>query len=619
MIEIDNLNSSINILKYHAINAPETSGIYKMIDKHGALLYIGKAKNLQKRLSSYTKIANLNNRLQTMVSQINTIETVQTSSEEEALLLEADLIKNLKPRYNILLRDDKTYPYILIRTDHPFSPIIKYRGEKTVKGRYFGPFASVQDVKNTIATIQKLFLLRTCSDNYFATRLRPCLLYQTKRCSAPCVGKISEEDYLASVHEVYDFLSGKAEKLQQKLQQLMQKASNNMHYELAALYRDRLNSLKTIVAKNSNFKSIKEDTDIIAIYQKLDEICVSVFFLRNGHNYGNKNYFLKNNLLQPLGEILGSFIEQFYQLHTPPKEIIVNEALLDRALLQNALTTIAKNKVKIIDRLKKDQLNAKIFAEYNAQEALTQRLRAFTTQHQFATEIQKLFKLPTIPKRIEVYDNSHIMGSFAVGVMVVIKDFGFDKSAYRKFNIKSTTDSDDYMMLKEVLTRRLMNLKKKFPQYTASEWPDFLLIDGGAGHLKIVMQVLRDLNLSHHLNVACIAKGIDRNAGKEQFFTPSKPPFTLDKNTEVMKYLQIIRDEAHRFAITTHRAKRSKALTHSSLDNIPDIGKVRKQILLSHFGSIKAITEASFRDLAEVKFIGKKIAKVIHTYLHEGK
>jgi excinuclease ABC subunit C len=614
-------NAGIKVIREALKTLTEQPGVYRMLDKNGNVLYIGKAKRLVKRVVSYTYFDKLPDHQRIMVTNTAKLEVITTKDEAEALLLEASLIKSLKPRYNILFRDDKSFPYILIRADHKYNSIIKYRGNKTVKGKYFGPFASANDVDNVISYLQKTFLLRSCSDSFFASRTKPCILYQLKRCSAPCVDKISYQDYKELVQDACEFLSGKTATLQKKLSELMQEASENLNYELAALYRDRIKSLSRIQAKQNLFDVYLDEVDIIAIHEEFGQFCVQIFFFKGGQSYGNKSMFPSNYEGNSKEEVLSAFIGQFYQDHIPAKKVIVNIEIVDATNIQNALSLIAKQKISLFTPKKGGKYNKVInFAEQNAKEALLRKFANDIKQRELLLGVQKLFGLPRCPERIEVYDNSHLSGDCPVGVMIVATESGFNKNAYRRFNIslanaKKAGGGDDYSMLREVLTRRLTRLKKEFPEYTKGEWPDMLLIDGGPGHFQIALEVLHKLDLRSIFPV-CIAKGPDRNAGKEHFYTENHEPFTLDKDTSVMRYLQILRDEAHIFAIRTHRKQRTKSITASVLDNIPFIGAKRKKALLNYFGSTQAIEDAKVEDLQKVESINKNIAQGIYNYLH---
>lgn len=601
------MNIGVELIKSHLKSMSTGPGVYRMVGAKAQILYIGKAKNLTKRLANYTVMNRLTERIKTMVNQTLSLEIINTKSETEAILLEATLIKSLQPRYNILLKDDKSFPYIVIREDHDFGQILKFRGKKTIPGKYFGPFASVKAVNDTILFLQQIFLLRPCSDNYFASRTRPCLQYQIKRCSAPCVGKISKEDYKHLVNQAYDFLTGNSNNLITDLTCQMEIASNDMEYEKAAKIRDRIKTLANVQAKRNVIAELK-DADVIAIYRDVNEYCVQIFFYRAGQNYGNKSFFFDHFEEATEQEVLRSFITQFYQNLQAPKQIFINHPLDEQELIEQAF----KTKISIPKAGAK--FNLITLALENAKSALERKFSNKEKTNKSLASIGKLFKLPTSPRRIDVFDNSHISGTNAVGAMIVADESGLNKKAYRKFNITETQFPDDYAMLKEVLKRRYGRLKKEFPEYTPGIWPDIVLIDGGAGHLSTAKKVMDDLGLDLHL--VGISKGPDRNAGKEEFHQVERPAFTLPRDFPEMKYLQILRDEAHRFAITTHRAKRSRELTNSLLDEIEQIGPKRKKALISHFGSPRAISAASFEDIAKVPGINKKTAEIIYNYFH---
>lgn len=590
---------------------PTGPGVYRMLGADGEVLYVGKAKNLTKRVTSYTHGRRLTYRLQRMVAQTVAMEIVTTETEAEALLLEANLIKRLKPKYNILLRDDKTFPYILL-TDHVFPRITKHRGSKKQKGAYFGPFASAGDVNETIENLQKIFLLRPCSDSYFASRKRPCLEYQIKRCSAPCVGKISEDDYQHLVDQARAFLSGKSREIQKQLVVEMQQASDEMDYEHAAQIRDRIQALNHIQAKQAiNLPSLK-DTDVIGLSREDEHCCVQVFFFRAGQNFGNKAYFPIHTADMTDEEILNGFIGQFYQTHFPPGMILTSTKVQGTKAVEEALSSVVNHKVHINVPKQGDKFKVVSTAVQNAKEALLRKVGKLAHQQGQLEKLADLLQLPEVPKRIEVYDNSHISGKHATGAMIVAGEEGFIKNAYRRYNVTSTslTGGDDYGMLKEVLQRRFTTLQK-----CPEDKPDIMLIDGGKGHLSVASKVFEEFAVTD-IMLVCIAKGPQRNAGREQFFMVGKEPFQLEPNDPVLYYLQILRDEAHRFAIGTHRKKRADAIKGSSLDAIPNIGAIRKKALLHHFGSAKAVEQASVEDIAKVEGISRPLAQKIYDHLH---
>ncbi len=596
-------------------NMPETSGVYMMTAESGKILYVGKAKNLKKRVANYTALEKNPRRIQMMIAWIATVEIVTTNSESEAFLLEANLIRKHRPRYNILLKDDKSFPYILI-TGGDFPMLVKHRGQRGKKGDYFGPFASADSVHKTIDTLQKSFLLRVCSDSVFKSRKRPCLEYQIKRCSAPCVGKIGREEYGKLVSQAKDLLSGKENNLQSALAKKMEDASGAMCYEEAAAYRDRIKALSHVRAHQLMSVLGLKDADIIAVFTREGGVCVQVAFYRAGQNYGSKSFFPSNAEDNSPAEIVAAFLPQFYRFNAPPAEIIINHQPEDAAESEEALSQIAGRKVEITVPLRGDKLALVNDIYAKAAEALERKMREETTQKSLYNGLAKKLGLEVVPERIEVFDNSHIMGTNALGGMIVATPEGFAKNSYRKFNIQSEiTPGDDYGMLREVLTRRYGRLKKEHPVQEEGVWPDLILIDGGAGHLKTAAEVFADLGIND-VTFACIAKGPDRNAGREIFHMPGKTPFSLEKNDPVLYLLQRLRDEAHRFAIEGHRARRAKAITKSELDEIEGIGTKRKRALLNYFGSVKAIKDAMIEDLLKVEGIDKKTAQVIFAGLH---
>jgi excinuclease ABC subunit C len=594
------------LVKSSLDNAPGLPGVYRMLDQNSRIIYIGKAKNIRNRLSQYT--LELNRKNEIMISLTNYIEYSVTESESAALILEGQLIKKFKPQFNILLKDDKSFPYIKLRLDHKYPELLKYRGKDLKDGKFFGPFASARDLNVTLAELQKIFKLRSCSDSYFDSRTRPCLQYQIKRCTAPCVGKISDEQYAELVEEVKAFLSGKNTKLQKLLANKMLELSENMEFEAAAEVRDRIKALSYIQLKAGGRGAFLEEADIIAIAENNGEFCVQLFMYRANSPCGNVPYFPGNTQEEDKAAVLESFLLQFYQNKRPPKEILLSCKIADETLLTTALKELHGCAVKI--SIPKLGERAKLVqnALQNAELSLDQHLRISAKNSLALQKIQELFSLDKVPERIEVYDNSHIQGEFAVGAMIVAGPEGFDKKGYRLYTIKEPRASqhggDDYSMLREVLTRRLSRLKAE-PART----PDLMIIDGGKGHMSTVTEVMNKFAVS--IPFVCMSKGVERNAGREQFHRPEKEVFTLDKNEAVMKYLQILRDEAHNFAIKSHRIKRSKSIRYSSLDEIPGIGEKRKKDLLGYFGSFKAIQEASLSDIAKVHGISKDLAQII--------
>lgn len=592
------MNSAVEYIKTELKNMPALPGVYRMLDKHGKVLYIGKAKDLAKRIVTYTQVNRLCERMKLAISQMEKLEIITVDTESQALVLEANLIKSLKPKYNILLKDDKSMPYILLKQDHQFNQLLKFRGDKNIKGQYFGPFASPKIVDETIEFLEKNFLLRNCSDSFFESRKTACMQYQIKRCSAPCVNKISLEEYQYNVQQALDFLKGRSSVLQKELSIAMQKASENLEYEKAARYRDQLRSLNYIQNKNTNLFNLDE-ADVIGIAKNDDIACVQLFLFRNGQNYGNRSFFFEQVADDNIENILEFFLIQYYQNKDIPKKIILLNLLENVKELQEIL------KINIIVPRLGDQLKAAKFAFENAKVALNRKYQEHNQRRIIFDQIQELFSIKTQIKRIEVYDNSHIMGSHAVGAMIVATEEGFSKKHYRKYNINFTNIGDDYLMLKEVLTRR-------FTKINEDERPDLLLIDGGEGHLTVANEVLEKFSLD--IALVCISKGIDRHAGKEIFHQKNQDAFTLDQNNPVMKYLQIIRDEAHRFAITSHRHKRKMAMSFSILNQITGVGTKRRKALVNHFTSLEAIKNASIEQLSLVEGVNKKVAKKIFQF-----
>lgn len=595
---------------------PSSSGVYQMINDKAEIIYVGKAKNLKKRITAYSKPFAHVSRINRMISQITDIQIIETRSEAEALLLEANLIKKFSPKYNVLLRDDKSFPYIAINKSHPYPKISKHRGARAKNEEYFGPFASAGAVDRTINVIQRVFLLRSCTDNVFDNRVRPCLLYQIKRCSAPCVEKISKEDYALLINETRKFLSGEARDIQKSLEKEMATSAENMEYEKAAIIRDRIQALTQIQSEHKiNFDSIG-DADIFAFYREGHFSVVQLFIFRGGQNYGSKSYFPSHAHDAEDSEIFEATLGRFYQTSKPPKEIILNKEINELKVLEEALTILAGYKVSINIPVRGDKVKAIKIAEMNAKESLQRKMQESAAQEVLMQQIGDLFGLDFPPDRIEVYDNSHIMGTNQIGAMIVASKQGFEKKHYRKFNIKNSKGGDDYAMMREVFSRRFANYNNTIDgDEKETPKPDLILIDGGLGQLNAVASVLEDMGINDIPYVA-IAKGVDRNAGREQFFIKDKEPFTLPINDHRLFYLQRLRDEAHRFAIGSHRKKRSASTIKSELDMISGIGSSRKKILLRHFGSVKAIERASLEDIASVEGINKKIAEVIFKHFH---
>jgi len=609
--------SGVAILTDLVKNFPQRPGVYRMVNAAGDVLYVGKAKNIKKRVGSYLHIDRMPLRLQRMVFDTHTCEVVITHTEAEALLLESNLIKQLKPRYNILLRDDKSFPFIMIAGGHAYPRIVKHRGARSKGNEYFGPFASAGAVNGTLATLQKVFLLRSCTDSVFSSRTRPCLLHQIKRCSAPCVGHIGREDYDELVREARAFLTGDSIAMQKELARRMDVASANLAFEAAASLRDRIRAMTAVQAhQDINILSIG-DTDVIALHRAGSHSCVQVFFFRGGQNFGNRAYFPVHAMDDEDGAIIEAFIGQFYDSFTPPKDIIVNVTPPNQDVLAEALSIKADRNVTITVPQRGDRRKLMEHAATNAREALLRRMAENTAHRKLMEGVAEVFGLQAPPDRIEVYDNSHISGSHMVGAMIVAGPGGAMKNAYRKFNIKTVdlAPGDDYGAMREVLTRRFARAQKEDPERTLGQWPDLVLLDGGQGQLNAGLKVLADLGIND-LCIAGIAKGPDRNAGREQFFMLGREPFTLPPNHPVLYFLQRLRDEAHRFAITAHRAKRSKAISQSLLDEVTGIGAARKKALLRHFGSAKAVSGAGLADLRAVPGISAATAKKIYDHFH---
>jgi excinuclease ABC subunit C len=677
-LPVGRLAQGVAVIREKVRTLPGTPGCYRMLNTSGDVLYVGKAKDLKKRVTSYTQPYRQPVRIQRMIAETTTMEFVTTHTEVEALLLEANLIKRYMPRYNVLLRDDKSFPYILITADHPAPQITKHRGSRNRPGEYFGPFASAGAVNRTIVALQRAFLLRPCSDSIFASRTRPCLQYQIKRCSAPCVQRINETDYAELVREARDFLTGKSRDVQTRLAAEMQTASDALEFERAAKLRDRIQALTMIQSRQDINLIDIEEADIIAAVQEGGQSCIQVFFFRNGSNYGSRAYFPANDKHAALPEILAAFMGQFYENKTPPRLILVSEMPAEADLLTDALSLRAERKVEIIEPKRGDKRKPVEHALLNAKEALARRSAESSSQAKLMRGVATVFGLENPPGRIEVYDNSHISGTNAYGAMIVAGPEGFMKNQYRKFAIRpggSSTDTandnrdlptspdveeasmrqvseaespelsgrpeaqdapnkpeprqllagindavvagDDYGMMRQVLARRFGRALKEDPDRSRGAWPDLVLIDGGQGQLQAALDVFAELGITD-LPVAAIAKGPDRNAGRERFFLPDRPPFSLDHKDPVLYYLQRLRDESHRFVIGTHRAKRSKQIGQSPLDEVPGIGAKRKKALLLHFGSAREVARAGLADLASVEGISETVARKIYEHFHAG-
>ena len=615
--------SGVDIIKDHLKRLPAKPGVYRMYGADQDLLYVGKARNLKNRVGNYAKLGGHTQRIARMISLTRSMEFVVTESETEALLLEANLIKKLKPRFNIILRDDKSFPYILIRRDHPASQILKHRGAKRTKGEYFGPFASAGAVDRTLDTLQRAFLLRTCQDSVYEGRTRPCMLHQIKRCAAPCVDLISIEDYSELADQASLFLQGKADDLQSKLSQDMETASDAMEYETAGRLLDRIKALAAVRASQTINPAGVDEADVFGIEADAGQSCVQAFFFRAGQNWGATAYYPKHDDDDEPEDILAAFLVQFYDNRPPPKMILTNKPPTKADLIADALELRTDHKVEIRTPARGQKRDVVQQAHLNAREALGRKLAETQSQTKILAAVQKVFKLDSPPQRIEVFDNSHIQGSNAVGGMIVAGPDGFDKTAYRKFNIKDQDiePGDDYGMMREVMRRRYGRLKKEAAdrETRPPSWPDLILIDGGAGQLSAVTDVISDLGfLETELNIVAIAKGPDRNAGREQFFRPGTAPFMLPKSDPALYYLQRLRDEAHRWAIGAHRNKRSADIAKNPLDDIAGVGPSRKKALLHRFGSAKGVSQAKLADLETVEGVSAALARRIHDHFNAG-
>ena len=611
--------TGFSVIKNYLKLLDNSPGVYRMLDQKGEVLYVGKARNLKRRVSNYAKPTGHTARIGRMISATASMMFLTTKTETEALLLEQNLIKQLKPRYNVLLRDDKSFPNILVTGGHDFPQIVKHRGAKKQKGDYFGPFASAGAVNRTLNQLQKAFLLRNCSDAMFEGRTRPCLQYQIKRCSAPCVGRIGKEEYAETVHDAVRFLSGKSTKVQEELAAEMAKASADMKFERAAALRDRIRALTAVQTNQGiNPRGVAE-ADIVALHQEGGQACVQVFFIRANQNWGNRAYYPRTGAGAEPGEILEGFLAQFYSNKTPPRLILLSDPVDNADLLEDALSTQLGRKVEISVPQRGEKHELVDAALRNARESLGRKLAETASQAKLLEGFAKAFDLEQVPQRIEVYDNSHIQGTNAVGGMIVAGPEGFEKSHYRKFNIKSQdlTPGDDFGMMKEVLDRRFKRLLKEDPERKSGNWPDVVLIDGGAGQVSAVVKALADLGVEG-VAIIGVAKGLERDAGKEEFHIPGRRPFALPFRDPVLYFLQRLRDEAHRFAIGTHRQKRAKAMGATPLDEVPGVGAARKRALLAHFGSAKAVGRAGLADLKAVDGISSAMAESIYAFFHDG-
>ena len=591
-------------------------GVYRMLDAEARVLYVGKARNLKARVSNYARPSGHSGRIARMIHETRSMMFLTTRTETEALLLEQNLIKQLKPVYNVLLRDDKSFPNILIAKDHPFPQIRKHRGKRTGRGSYFGPFASAGAVNRTLNQLQKVFLLRSCADSSFNNRTRPCLLYQIKRCSGPCVDLISPEDYQTLVSDAERFLSGKTSHIQADLARQMQEASEAMEFERAAALRDRIRALTAVQQGQGINPRGVEEADVIALHLEKGQACVQVFFIRANQSWGNKDFYPRTGSGAEEGEILEAFLTQFYDDKPPPRQILLSHPIDNEDLIHELLSARAGRNVELRVPQRGEKAELVENALRNAKESLGRKMSESAAQSRLLDGLAEAFDLDEAPKRIEIYDNSHIQGAHAVGAMVVAGPEGWLKNQYRKFTIK-TAPGDDFGMMKEVLTRRFERLLKEDPGRVTEAWPDLLLIDGGAGQISAVAEVLAELGVDDVPFVG-VAKGVDRDLGREEFHRPGARPFALRHNDPVLYFIQRLRDEAHRFAIGTHRAARAKATTSTPLDEVPGIGAARKRALLQHFGSAKAVTRAGLADLMAVPGISQAMAETVYNFFHTG-
>jgi excinuclease ABC subunit C len=593
-------------------------GVYRMLDSESRVLYVGKARNLRARVSSYSRPTGHTARIARMIDNTASMMFLTTKTETEALLLEQNLIKQLKPKFNVLLRDDKSFPNILVTNEHDYPQIKKHRGAKKEKGSYYGPFASAGAVNRTLNQLQRVFLLRDCTNSQFESRTRPCLQYQIKRCSAPCVGKISAEEYVQTVQDAQKFLTGKSTGIQTRLAEEMAKASEELEFERAAALRDRIKALTQVqTAQGINPKGVSE-ADIIALHMADGQACVQVFFIRSGQNWGNHDYYPRVGDDVDAAEVLEAFIGQFYDQREPPRQLLLSNEIENIELMADALATKIDRKVEVLVPQRGEKAELVDGALRNARESLARKLAESANQKKLLKGLAEAFELPKPPERIEIYDNSHIQGAFAVGAMVVAGAEGMIKNQYRKFNIRGEdlTPGDDFGMMKEVLTRRFKRLIKEDPERKEGHWPDLLLIDGGAGQVSAVRDIMREFGVED-IPMIGVAKGLERDAGKEEFHRTGKRVMALRHNDPVLYFVQRMRDEAHRFAIGTHRAKRAKSVGATPLDEVPGVGATRKRALLAHFGSAKAVARANLHDLKAVDGVSDTLADTIYAYFHE--
>ncbi len=610
--------TGVNLIQKYVRQLDTSPGVYRMLDAQARVLYVGKARNLKARVSNYARPTGHSSRIARMISETSQMMFLTTKTETEALLLEQNLIKQLKPRYNVLLRDDKSFPNILVTTKHEFPQIKKHRGAKKEKGAYYGPFASAGAVNKSLNQLQRVFQLRNCSDAMFETRTRPCLQYQIKRCSGPCVGRISARDYQASVKDAQRFLSGKSTEIQESLASQMAQASEAMEFERAAALRDRIRAMTQVQTNQGINPRTVSEADVIALHIEGGQACVQVFFIRANQNWGNRDFYPRISADHSHAEVLEAFVGQFYSSKEAPRQLILSHDIENADLVSAALSEAAGHKVELIYPQRGEKFELVSGALRNAKESLALRMSETATQAKLLRGIAEAFALDEAPKRIEVFDNSHIQGAYAVGAMIVSGPDGFLKNQYRKFNIRGDdlTPGDDFGMMKEVMTRRFTRLIKEDPERTSESWPDLLLIDGGAGQVSAVAEILETLGVDD-VPMVGVAKGVDRDHGKEEFYIPGRSVFALQRNDPVLYFVQRMRDEAHRFAIGTHRAKRAKAISANPLDDIAGIGASRKRALLAHFGSAKAVSRANLADLKAVDGISAAMAEKIYDFFHE--
>ena len=629
--------AGIEVIQALVKRLPNRPGVYRMINPDGDVLYVGKARSLKKRVTAYAQGRFHTNRIGRMVRDTATMEFVVTRTETEALLLEANLIKRLRPRFNVLMRDDKSLPYILIADDHPAPGIFKHRGARSRKGEYFGPFASAGAVDRTINALQRAFLLRSCTDSFYANRTRPCLLYQIKRCSAPCTGEIGLADYATLVAEAKAFLSGRSSRVKEEIAEAMRRASDALDFERAAIYRDRLAALSHIQSHQGINPQSVEEADVFAIHQEGGQNCIEVFFFRTGQNWGNRAYFPKADPSLEPAEVLGAFLAQFYDDKPCPRLVLLSHEVEDQALLEDALGMRTGRKVTVSAPQRGEKKKLVDHAAQNAREALGRRLAETSSQARLLAGLAETFGLERTPRRIEVYDNSHIMGTNAVGAMIVAGAEGFVKNQYRKFNIRSTDIGDDFGMMREVMQRRFSRLIREHAAPQGADlpdtdaglpddeddddafpaWPDLILIDGGKGQMSSVRAILDELGIAERITAIGVAKGVDRDAGRERFIVAGREPFMLPVRDPVLYFVQRLRDEAHRFAIGSHRARRRKEMVRNPLDEIAGIGPTRKRALLHHFGTAKAVSRAAVEDLMQVDGVSERVARLIYDHFHE--